>query len=296
MANVTANGIQIEYDTFGDSSSAPLLLIMGLGAQMILWDEEFCERLAEKGHFVIRFDNRDVGLSTKFDDAGVPDVMAAMGALMQGEKMDSAYSIDDMADDSVGLLDALDIDKAHICGASMGGMIAQTIAIRHPARVLSLTSIMSSTGDPDLPQPEPDVMALLLTPPPQGREANIEYGIETWRAIGGPGFPFDEARTRKQAALSYDRCFHPQGVTRQLVAILAHGDRTSALKSVNVPALVIHGSEDPLVPVESGRATAEAIPGASLLIIEGMGHILSIDAWPQIVDAIGAHTGVIDAR
>jgi len=286
MAKATANGIHLEYDTFGKSSSNPLLLIMGLAAQMIMWDEEFCERLAAKGHYVIRFDNRDVGLSTKFDKAGVPDVMAAMVASMQGKKVDSPYKIDDMADDSVGLLDALGIDKAHICGASMGGMIAQTIAFRHPARVLSLTSIMSSTGARDLPQAKPDIMALLLTPPPAKREANIEHGVKVWRAISGPGFPFDEEYMRKKMALSYDRCFYPQGVMRQLVAILAHGDRTSALKSVKAPTLVIHGAADPLVPVECGKATAAAVPGAKLLIIKGMGHSLPMEAWPQIIDAI----------
>ncbi len=288
MAKATANGIQIEYDTFGKSSSKPLLLIMGLAAQMIMWDEEFCEKLAAKGHYVIRFDNRDVGLSTKFDKAGVPDVMAAISASMQGEKIDAPYTIDDMADDSVGLLDALGIDKAHICGASMGGMIAQTIAFRHPARVLSVTSIMSSTGARDLPQAKPDVMMLLLAPPPVKREANIEHGVKVWRAISGPGFPFDEEYMRKKMALSYDRCFYPQGVMRQLVAILAHGDRTPALKSVTTPTLVIHGADDPLVPVECGKATAAAVPGANLLIIKGMGHSLPVEVWPQIIDAITA--------
>jgi pimeloyl-ACP methyl ester carboxylesterase len=195
-----------------------------------------------------------------------------------------------MADDSVGLLDALGIDKAHICGASMGGMIAQAVAIRHPARIMSLTSIMSSTGDPDLPQAEPDVMALLLTPPPKERVANIVHGVKLWRAIGSPGFPFDEAWTQKRVALSYDRCFHPQGVMRQLMAILAHGDRTTALKSVAAPTLVIHGTDDPLVPVECGKATAEAVPGATLLTIEGMGHSLPVGVWPQIIDAIATHT------
>ncbi len=286
MTKANANGIQLEYDTFGKSSSKPLLLIMGLAAQMIMWDEEFCERLAAKGHYVIRFDNRDVGLSTKFDKAGLPDVMAAIAASMQGKKIDAPYTINDMADDSVGLLDALGIDKAHICGASMGGMIAQTIAFRHPARVLSLTSIMSSTGARDLPQAKPDVMALLLTPAPVNREANIEHGVKVWRAISGPGFPFDEEYMRKKMALSYDRCFCPQGVMRQLTAILAHGDRTPSLKSITTPTLVIHGADDPLVPVECGKATAAAVPGAKLLIIKGMGHSLPTEAWPQIVDAI----------
>jgi pimeloyl-ACP methyl ester carboxylesterase len=295
MPSVKANGIQIEYDTFGKSSSAPLLLIMGLGSQMILWDEEFCERVAAKGHFVVRFDNRDVGLSTKLHKAGIPNVMKAMTALMQGERIESPYSIDDMAEDSVGLLDALGIDKAHICGASMGGMIAQTIAMRHPARVASLTSIMSSTGAPTLPRAKPEVMMLLLTPPPQEREACIEHGLKLWRTISGPGFHFDEQWIRTRVARSYDRCFYPQGAVRQLMAILAHGDRTPALKSVAAPTLVIHGGADPLVPVECGRATAEAVPGASLLIIEGMGHSLPVDVWPQIIEALAEHTRKADA-
>ncbi len=289
MPNVTANGIQIEYDTFGDSSAPPLLLIMGLGAQMILWDEEFCEQLAAKGHYVIRFDNRDIGLSTKIDEAGVPDIMQAMGAMASGAEIESPYTLDDMADDAAGLLDALGIDKAHVCGASMGGMIAQTIAIRHPDRVSSLTSIMSTTGDRNLPQAEPDAMAVLLTPAPTEREAAIEHSMNIWRTIGSSGFPLDEERTRNRATLSFDRCFHPEGMARQLVAILAHGDRTPALGSVTAPTLVIHGVTDPLVPVECGRATAKAVPGADLLEIEGMGHDMPVGAWPQIVDAISAH-------
>jgi pimeloyl-ACP methyl ester carboxylesterase len=289
MPNASANGIQIEYDTFGDSSASPLLLIMGLGAQMVLWDEEFCEQLAAKGHYVIRFDNRDVGLSTKFDEAGIPNVVEAMNSVMSGEKISSPYSLNDMADDAVGLLDALNIDKAHICGASMGGMIAQTIATRHPNRVLSLTSIMSSTGDRSLPQGKPDAMAVLFTPAPQEREASIEHAVKVWKTIAGPGFPLDEERIRNRATLSYDRCFNPAGLARQLVAIMAHGDRTEALDSVSAPTLVIHGADDPLVPVECGKATAEAIPGAELLIIDGMGHDLPLGAWPQIVDAINAN-------
>jgi pimeloyl-ACP methyl ester carboxylesterase len=291
MPSVTANGIQIEYDTFGDSSAPPLLLIMGLGAQMILWDEEFCEQLAAKGHYVIRFDNRDIGLSTKIDEAGVPNVMEAMSVIMGGGKFDSAYTLDDMSDDAVGLLDALGIDRAHVCGASMGGMIAQTVAIKHPDRVSSLTSIMSSTGARDLPQAEPDAMAMLLTPAPTEREASIEHSINVWRTIGSTGFPIDEERVRDRMARSFDRCFHPEGMARQLVAILAHGDRTSALGSVTAPTLVIHGVADPLVPLECGRATAKAVPGANLLEIEGMGHDMPVGAWPQIVDAIAAHAG-----
>ena len=290
MPNVAANGIRLEYDTFGASSAPPLLLIMGLGAQMILWDDEFCEQLAAKGLYVIRFDNRDIGLSTKMDDFGVPDMIQAMAAMMSGAEIDSPYTLDDMADDAVGLLKALGIDEAHVCGASMGGMIAQTVAIRHPDRISSLISIMSTTGDRDLPQGTPDAMAVLLAPAPTEREAAIEHGMNIGRTIGSTGFPLDEERIRDKATRSYDRCFHPEGMARQLVAVLAHGDRTSALGSVTTPTLVIHGVADPLLPIECGRATAKTVSGADLLEIEGMGHDMPVGAWPQLVDAIFAHT------
>ena len=281
MPNVNANGA---------GSSAPLLMVMGLGAQMILWDEEFCEQLATRGHYVIRFDNRDIGLSTKFDDAGVPNIIEAMAAAGRGEKIKTAYTLDDMADDSAGLLDALGIDKAHICGASMGGMIVQTIAIRHPSRVLSLTSIMSTTGNPDLPLPKPEAMNILMTPAPTEREAFIEHSMKVWRTIAGPGFPLDEEMIRRKSELSYDRSFYPEGTIRQLLAIMAHGSRKSALANVAAPTLVIHGADDPLVPVEAGKDTAESIPGAQLMIIDGMGHDLPREIWPRIADAISSLT------
>jgi pimeloyl-ACP methyl ester carboxylesterase len=195
-----------------------------------------------------------------------------------------------MADDTAGLLDALGIAKAHVCGASMGGMIAQTVAIRHPGKVLSLTSIMSSTGDRNLPQAEPEAMAVLLTPAPAEREANIEHGLKVWSTIGSTGFPADEERVRKRVALSFDRCYHPAGVARQLIAILGHGNRTSRLASVTAPTLVIHGASDPLVPLGCGEATAKAVAGAEFVVIDGMGHDMPMGAWPQIIDAITAHT------
>ena len=291
MARATANGIQIEYETFGNPSGRPLLLIIGLGAQMIHWDDDLCQDLAKRGHYIIRFDNRDVGLSTKFEEAGVPNLVEIFGKIMQGEKVKPPYTLDDMADDAVGLLDALGIRKAHICGMSMGGMIAQTVAIRHLPRVLSLTSIYSTTGNPEVPQPKPDVLGLLITPPPREREAYIEHMLQVFKAIAGPGFAVDEKWTRKISAGSYDRCFCPQGMARQLVAILTHGDRGPALASVKVPTLVIHGTDDPLVSVEGGNATAKAVPGAKLMLIEGMGHDLPHGgAWPRIVEAITAHT------
>lgn len=291
MSSVAANGIQIEYETFGNPSGRPLLLIIGLGGQMIQWDDDLCKDLAKRGHYVIRFDNRDVGLSTKFDEAGVPNLIEIFGKIMQGEKIKPPFTLDDMADDAVGLLEALGIRKAHICGMSMGGMIAQTIAIRHPSRVLSLISIYSTTGNPEVPPPKPEVTGMLITPPPNEREANIEHMLGVFKTIAGPGFPLDEKWTRMIMAKSYDRCFYPQGVVRQLVAILTQVNRVTALASVKTPTLVVHGTGDPLVSVEGGKDTAKAIPGAQLMLIEGMGHDLPHGgAWPRIVEAIAAHT------
>jgi pimeloyl-ACP methyl ester carboxylesterase len=286
MPNIRANGITLEYEIFGKSDAAPLLLIMGLGAQMILWDEDFCERLAARGHRVIRFDNRDIGLSTKFDDAGMPNVMAAMASVMQRKPIEAPYTLSDMAADAAGLLDALQIESAHVVGASMGGMIAQTVAIEHPKRVRTLTSIMSTTGNPDLPPAKPEAMLALMTPPPADRAGNIERTVAVFRTIGSPGFPFEEERFRERSARAYDRCFNPAGATRQLVAILASGSRKERLKSVTAPTLVIHGVDDPLVPLAGGLDTAESIPGAEILTIEGMGHDLPRPAWPRIIDAI----------
>jgi pimeloyl-ACP methyl ester carboxylesterase len=291
MSRVNANGIHIEYETFGNPSGRPLLLIIGLGGQLMQWDEALCRDLAERGHYVIRFDNRDVGMSTKFEEAGVPDLMETFGKVMRGEKIKTPYTVDDMADDAVGLLDALGILKAHICGMSMGGMIAQTIAIRHPSRVLSLISVYSTTGNPQVPPPKPEVMGLLITPPPNEREANIEHMLGFFKTIAGPGFQVDEQWTRRVMAESYDRCFYPQGMVRQLVAILTQVNRVPALASVEAPTLVVHGTSDPLVPAEGGKDTAKAIPGAQLMLIEGMGHDLPHGgAWPRIVEAIAVHT------
>ncbi|MFX1364594.1 MAG: alpha/beta fold hydrolase [Promethearchaeota archaeon] len=286
MPKAKVNNIELEYDTFGDPSSRPLLLIMGLGAQMIGWDEEFCKKLLEQDFFVIRFDNRDVGLSTKFEEAGVPNLQKLIVQREKGESISVPYKIEDMADDAVGLLTALNIDKAHICGASMGGMIAQVIAYKHPSRVLSLTSIMSSTGNPDLPPPKPEAMQVLLTPPPQGREAIIEATVKNRRIIHGSGLPFDEERARKLAIAAYDRSYYREGFSRQLAAIWGSGNRKEALKTISSPTLVIHGDIDPLVPVEGGKDTAEAIPEAELFLIEGMGHSLPVQVWPMVINAI----------
>jgi len=293
MPRTRANGIEIEYETFGDPGDPTLLLVMGLGAQMILWPEEFCSDLAAHGLHVVRYDNRDVGRSTWLDEAGMPDVAGALAAAMQGRPIDSPYLLSDMASDAAGLLDALEVGTAHVVGASMGGMIAQTLAIEHPARVRTLTSIMSTTGHPGLPPARPEAMAVLLTPAPSERAAAIEHGVRVWRTIGSPGFPFDEAEVRDRAAQTFDRGVNPPGVARQLVAILASGSRREALRGVRAPTLVIHGAADPLVPVEAGRDTAQAVPGAELLEIEGMGHDLPRPLWPRFVAAI---TGLVKRR
>jgi pimeloyl-ACP methyl ester carboxylesterase len=269
---------------------------MGLGGQSIMWDEGFCEALAERGHYVVRYDNRDVGLSTKFDAAGIPNVLELMQQSAAGAKPAVPYTLDDMADDAAGLLDALGLDSVHLCGASMGGMIAQTVAIRHGLRLRSLTSIMSSTGNPSLPPAKAEAMAVLMTPPPRDRAGSIEASVVTWRTIGSPGFPFHEAKIRERAGRLYDRSFYPQGTARQMAAILAHGSRVEKLRGVSAPTLVIHGAADPLVPLEGGHDTARAIPGAELLVIEGMGHDLPEGAWPTLVGAISEHTAKAEAR
>lgn len=285
MPSVPANGIRIEYEEFGDQDSPPLLLIMGLGGQMLMWDERFCNQLADSGFRVIRYDNRDAGLSTKFHES-CPNPGQLLIALLQGKSVNPPYTLDDMAQDAAALLQALAIPSAHVVGASMGGMIAQLLAIHHPQHVRTLTSIMSTTGNPDLPQPEPDVLALLMQPVPTEREARIEHGMVMWHALAGPGFEFDEVRTRELTELSYDRDPDPEGTARQLLAILTANSRKDALSSVTIPTLVIHGDADPLVPIAGGFDTAEAIPGAGMLVIEGMGHELPEGAWPRMIDTI----------
>jgi pimeloyl-ACP methyl ester carboxylesterase len=286
MPNVTANGIQIEYESFGDTSDPPLLLIMGLGGQMIVWDTELCQSLADRGFHVIRFDNRDVGLSTHFHDAPTPDVVAAM----VGDTSSASYLVNDMAADAAGLLDALGISAAHIVGASMGGMIAQTFAIEHPDKTLSLCSIMSTTGDTAVGQPTPDALEMLTTSPPQTVEDAADSAVLASKVIGGKGFPLDEERIRARTVEAWNRDHDDVGIARQLVAIVASGDRTPGLRGVTVPTLVIHGVDDPLVTPSGGEATAKAVPGAELLNLEGMGHDLPIPLWPRIVDAIVENT------
>ena len=284
-----ANGIELTYDTFGDPDAPPLVLIMGLGAQMVAWDDEFCGALAARGFRVIRFDNRDVGLSTRLDQLGVPNVPLLMLAHLAGRPISAPYTLSDMARDVVGLFDALGIDTAHVVGASMGGAIAQTLAIEHPQRLRSLCSIMATSGDPSLPPPRPDALQLLMTPAPTDQAGYCRRYVQVMSVLRGPGFPDDEARDLARAMQYFARGVNPAGVARQLVAIVASGSRKPALARVRVPTLVIHGDADPLVPVECGIDVAETVPGAERLIIEGMGHALPITLWPRIVAAIAAH-------
>ena len=292
MPNTTTNGIQIEYETFGDISDPALLLTIGLGCQLIYWDEVLCQKLSDSGFFVIRYDNRDTGLSTRFDEAGEPDMAAIMGALAQGQPADTAYTINDMADDAAGLLDALGIEKAHICGMSMGAIISQVVAIRHPAKTASLIPVYGSTGAPGLPSPDPEAMSVFIEPVPTEREAYIDRLVRDFKILTGPGFPFDEPWHRDLAAKAFDRGFYPEGVSRNMAAVMTAGSRKTALASVTAPTLVIHGADDPIVPVAAGRDIAETVPGAELMVIDGMGHDLPHEgAWIQIVDRIISFLG-----
>jgi pimeloyl-ACP methyl ester carboxylesterase len=286
-----ANGIELAWDSFGDPDAPPLVLVMGLGAQMVGWDDAFCARLAEAGgHRVIRFDNRDIGHSTHLPHLGVPDIQALMMQAMAGKPLQVPYTLRDMAADCIGLLDALNIERAHIVGASMGGAIGQELAIHHPQRMRSFTSIMSTTGNPALPPPTPEAMAVLFSPTPTTFEAYLPHYKKVWHVLRGPDFPLDEARDAERAQLIFLRGLNPGGVARQLAAIFASGNRKPALRDVRVPTLVIHGDADPLVPVACGVDVADAIAGAKLLRIPRMGHALPISMWPQIIDAIAAHT------
>ena len=283
--------VELVYETIGDRSDPPLLLVMGLGMQLIHWDRELCELLAERGFHVIRFDNRDSGLSTKIE-APVPNVMRLMARLPTRVP----YLLDDMATDTLGLLDQLGIERAHVVGASMGGMIAQMMAIREPRRVLSLGSMLSTTGDRRVGTPKLRVWSILMRKAPRDREAYIAYFARVFRMIGSPAYPQDDARVRERAAATYDRGHYPAGTARQLAAILASGSRTASLRELDVPTVVIHGEADPLVPLRAGRATADAIPGAELITIPGMGHDLPKELWPTVADAIARNAERARAR
>jgi pimeloyl-ACP methyl ester carboxylesterase len=280
-----ANGIELCYESFGSPDGEPLLLVMGLGAQMTAWPVELCEALVDRGFFVTRYDNRDVGHSTKLGSGEALDFLPTFLAAMQGEAVDVPYRLTDMAADAVALLDALGIDAAHIVGVSMGGMIAQTIAIEHPTRVRSLTSIMSTTGDTDVGQPSPEAMSALLRPAADDRDTAIDNAVAARKVIGSPAH-FDEDEARALAEAAYDRSYDPAGMARQLLGIVASGSRADGLRNLSVPTLVVHGDVDPLVTPSGGQRTAELVPGAELLMLEGMGHDLPAAFYAPIVDAI----------
>ena len=287
MPSISANAITIEYEDYGDKAAPPILLIMGLGAQLTLWPIEFVDALVARGFRVIRYDNRDVGLSTKFDDAGVPDMAALMMEVFIGGKPKTPYSLDDMAADATGLLDALGIARAHIVGASMGGMIAQLVAATAPDRTLSLTSIMSTTGNSAVPQAKPEAMAVLTNRPTSTDAATlVDFAIKASAIIGSPAYPANPERLRTRVLSDFQRSFSPMGAARQMAAIVAGGDRRARLASVTAPTLVIHGDADPLVPVEGGKDTAASIKDAELLIIPGMGHDLPLELVDTIANAI----------
>jgi pimeloyl-ACP methyl ester carboxylesterase len=289
MPTAVNGDVQLCYESFGDDGDPPLLLVMGLGAQMLAWPEDWCRALAERGRFVIRFDNRDSGLSTKFDDAPVdlPAVLAAWEG--QGEMPPVPYLLSDMARDAVAVLDAAGVERAHVVGASLGGMIVQTMAIEHPDRLLTLTSIMSTTGERAFYQWVPEVRAQLMAPPPVDRAGAIASGVEVSRLVGGPRY-FDPTEAAEAAAAAYDRSFYPAGVVRQTAAIRASGSRDAALQRLTVPTLVIHGLADRLILPIGGRHTAAMVPGANLLLLHDMGHDLPRPLWPLVVDAIVSHT------
>lgn len=280
FANVGGD-IELCYEEFGSRSDPTVLLVMGLGTQMLAWDERFCAMLVERGFHVLRYDNRDVGRSTKVDKRA-----PTLKQIVLRDKKAAAYTLSDMAADAVGLLDVLDVRRAHVVGASMGGMIAQTVAIEHPDRVLSLVSIMSNEGGRLKGQPTLAAYSVLLKPAPRERDAYLDHVVALYKKIGSPKYPADPAIVRARAEIGFDRGVHPAGVARQLLAVGASPNRTPGLRKLRVPTTVIHGTKDVLVRISGGRAVAKAVPGAKLVEIDGMGHDLPPGVWPRIVDAI----------
>ena len=277
-------GITLCYEEFGDPSDPPVLLIMGLATQMIAWHEDFCEELVERGFHLVRFDNRDIGRSTHVDNRPPTTKELLLRRTPPGQ-----YSLSDMAEDSAALMRELDIAPAHVVGVSMGGMIAQSLAINHPGRVLSLASMLSTTGNRRVGLPRMRALAVILRGAPSDRDAFVNFSVRVQKVIGSRQW-LDEARTRRQAGEAYDRCHYPIGVMRQLVAIQTSGDRTEQLRRLDLPTVVLHGTKDPLVPPRAGRATAAAIPGAHLVELEGMAHDVPRQMWRQVIDAIVENT------
>jgi pimeloyl-ACP methyl ester carboxylesterase len=283
MPRAHGNGVELEYETVGDPAGRPLLLVQGLGAQLTSIEDGLCQELASRGFLVVRYDNRDVGLSTWFDHARPVNLAAIYG----GDHASLAYTLEDMADDAVAVLDAAGVRSAHVAGISLGGMIAQLLATRHPDRVRTLASIMSTTGDRAVGEPSGEAASILVAPMPSDREGFIERAVVNAKAISsGTAYPFDAEAVRRGAARGYDRAYHPRGTGRQFAAILAAGDRTPALGTIRVPTLVVHGEQDQVIGVSGGEATAAAIGGARLLRIPGLGHELPPGFWPVLADAL----------
>ena len=294
MPQAQANGIQIEYETFGKAGDPAILLIMGLGGQLLLWPEALCQALAQGGFYVIRYDNRDVGLSSKIDSAGKPDLTRASMRYLLHLPIQAGYGLEDMAADAIGLLDALNIRQAHVVGMSMGGMIAQILAAQHAQRLLSFTAIMTTSGNPRLPQPSLSLRLRLTQRPKRvDRESLIQHSMNTWRLIGSPGYPTDDATLRAMVERDHKRCLYPRGMARQTLAIMAAKSRLPLLKEIHLPTLVIHGEADPLVPVAAGRELAKQIAGARLEIIPGMGHDLPAPLLPRIGQLILQHVQAV---
>lgn len=287
MPSTKSNSIDIFYESFGAKRNPAMLLVGGLGWQLTGWEEAFCNQLADAGFYVIRFDSRDAGLSRQFDEHGVPDLAAIMKEIQSNQKPKVPYTLDDMAADGVGLMDALGIEKAHVCGTSMGGMIAQCMAINHPDRILSLTSIGSTTGNPELPRPQKsEAVTMASAERIDDREAAVQRALDLNRLAGSPGFPTDRNWIVEKAGAAYDRAFNAGGVSRQMAAVIAHGDRRAALRKLDVKALIIHGTDDPLVLSTDGIDTHNNIPNSRLFLVEGMGHELPEGAWDKIISEI----------
>lgn len=287
MARVKANGIEIEYETTGNRSDPALLLVMGLGAQLTIWPDALFQGLAKQGFYVIRFDNRDIGLSTKFASAGVPNIMEAVQKVMSGQKAEAPYYLADMAADAVGLLDALGIDRAHMVGASMGGMIVQIVAAQYASRTRSMVSIYSTSGRPGLPAGKPEALAMLSAQPEgPAREQLVQHGMKLRRTIGSPGYPTPDAELRAFVEKNVDRSWYPEGAARQYLSVIASGDRVELLKTIKAPTLVLHGEDDPLLPVECGRDVARLVPGATIETFPGWAHDFPAGMIPTVIDRV----------